>query len=43
MNRPVDDNRALWQEIQDIVRQHQELVVAGQFAAMVMHEINGSS
>ena len=41
MNRPVDDNRALWQEIQDIVRQHQELVVAGQFAATVMHEING--
>jgi signal transduction histidine kinase len=29
------------QEMQDILRHNQELVVAGQFAAMVMHEING--
>jgi signal transduction histidine kinase len=35
------DQRSLEQEIQDIVRQNQELVVAGQFAATVMHEING--
>jgi hypothetical protein len=28
-------------DIQDILRRNQELVVAGQFAAMVMHEING--
>ncbi|WP_348264427.1 HAMP domain-containing sensor histidine kinase [Telmatobacter sp. DSM 110680] len=40
MDRPADD-RNLEQEIQDIVRQNQELVVAGQFAATVMHEING--
>ncbi len=39
MIRPAD--RDLEQESQDIIRQNQELVVAGQFAATVMHEING--
>jgi signal transduction histidine kinase len=29
------------QNVEEILRRNQELVVAGQFAAMVMHEING--
>ncbi len=37
----TDDEPSRRQEIQDILRHNQELVVAGQFAAMVMHEING--
>jgi len=41
MIRPVDDETSLRQEIENIVRQNRELVVAGQFAATVMHEING--
>ncbi|HMG84731.1 MAG TPA: HAMP domain-containing sensor histidine kinase [Terracidiphilus sp.] len=41
MNRPADNDCIQRQEIEDIVRKNQELVVAGQFAAMVMHEING--
>jgi len=42
MIRPASDDRtSLQQEVQDILRHNQELVVAGQFAAMVMHEING--
>jgi signal transduction histidine kinase len=41
MNRPALDQLDPSRETQDIVRRHQELVVAGQFAAMVMHEING--
>ena len=41
MIRPADNDRSLEREVQDIVRQNQELVVAGQFAATVMHEING--
>lgn len=41
MIRPADNDRILEDEIQDIVSQNQELVVAGQFAATVMHEING--
>ncbi len=39
MIRPVDDNHC--EGIQEILRQNQELTVAGQFAATVMHEING--
>jgi signal transduction histidine kinase len=35
-----DDGTKLNQDIQDILRRNEELVVAGQFAAMVMHEIN---
>jgi signal transduction histidine kinase len=42
MMRPaIDDHTTLQHEIEDIFRHNQELVVAGQFAAMVMHEING--
>jgi signal transduction histidine kinase len=41
MGRPAENDRSLEQEIQDIVRQNQEFAVAGQFAATVMHEING--
>jgi len=41
MNQPVEYDVNHSQETQDILRRHQELVVAGQFAAMVMHEING--
>src|ERR1700746_2418609 len=41
MGGSAEDIRGLKEEIQGIVRQHQELVVAGQFAAAVMHEING--
>ena len=41
MIRAAANVRNLEQEVQDIVRQNQELVVAGQFAATVMHEING--
>ena len=42
MNRPVDDESTNFnQDIQDVLRRHQELVVAGQFAATIMHEING--
>jgi hypothetical protein len=42
MTTPANDDRTiLSQEIQDILHRNQELVVAGQFAAMVMHEING--
>ncbi|MGA9584321.1 MAG: ATP-binding protein [Terracidiphilus sp.] len=37
----TEDQPVLQQELQDILRRNQELVVAGQFAAMVMHEING--
>lgn len=33
--------RSVDQDVQDIVRQNQELAIAGQFAATVMHEING--
>ena len=40
MISPASDPGTM-QEIQDILRRNQELVVAGQFAAMVMHEING--
>jgi signal transduction histidine kinase len=36
-----DDRRNLHEEVQGILRRNQEMVVAGQFAAMVMHEING--
>lgn len=39
MNQPVELDHS--KETQDILRRNQELVVAGQFAAMVMHEING--
>jgi signal transduction histidine kinase len=41
MNRPVETELDPSQEAQDILRHNRELVVAGQFAAMVMHEING--
>jgi signal transduction histidine kinase len=41
MIRPASDSGANLGEIQNILRHHQQLVVAGQFAAMVMHEING--
>ena len=42
MNRPVEDESTnLNQDIQEVLRRHQELVVAGQFAATIMHEING--
>ena len=42
MNRPVDDeSTSLKQDVQEVLRRHQELVVAGQFAATIMHEING--
>lgn len=42
MISPVNyDQTSLKEEVQDILRHNQELVVAGQFAAMVMHEING--
>ena len=41
MTRPAEDAHSLWQEVQDMVRQNHELVVAGQFAATVMHEITG--
>jgi signal transduction histidine kinase len=41
MIRAAANDHGLEQEIQEIVRQNQELVVAGQFAATVMHEING--
>jgi signal transduction histidine kinase len=41
MNQPVDIDPNHSQETQEILRRNQELVVAGQFAAMVMHEING--
>jgi len=38
----VDDASAsLTQNVQEVLRRHQELVVAGQFAATIMHEING--
>jgi signal transduction histidine kinase len=41
MIRPAtDDCTNLHEEIEEILRHNQELVVAGQFAAMVMHEIN---
>ncbi len=36
----TNDGFSLKQEILEIARHNQELVVAGQFAAMVMHEIN---
>jgi len=41
MDRPEDNNRNLEQEMQNIVRENQEQVIAGQFAATIMHEING--
>jgi len=42
MTTPASDHRTgPHLDIQDILRRNQELVVAGQFAAMVMHEING--
>jgi signal transduction histidine kinase len=41
MKRPSEDERDPSIEAQEILRRNQELVVAGQFAAMVMHEING--
>jgi signal transduction histidine kinase len=41
MNWPVKDELSASGQTQEILRRHQELVVAGQFAAMVMHEING--
>lgn len=41
MNQPVKHELDRSPETQDILRRNQELVVAGQFAAMVMHEING--
>ena len=40
MNWTIDEERSLKHEIEDIARQNQELAVAGQFAAAVMHEIN---
>jgi signal transduction histidine kinase len=36
-----DDGISLKQEIQEISRHNHQLIVAGQFAATVMHEING--
>jgi signal transduction histidine kinase len=41
MDRPADSELDPSQEAQDLLRRNQELIVAGQFAAMVMHEING--
>ena len=42
MIRPATDDRTdSDQDVEEILRHNQELVVAGQFAAMVMHEING--
>jgi signal transduction histidine kinase len=41
MIRPVDEDHSLRHEVEDIARQNQELIVAGQFAATVIHEING--
>ncbi len=41
MNRPVVHELDSTQDAQDVLRRNQELIVVGQFAAMVMHEING--
>jgi len=41
MNRAVEHQLDHSQETQDLLRRHQELVIAGQFAATIMHEING--
>jgi signal transduction histidine kinase len=41
MNRPVVHELDSTQDAQDVLRRNQELIVIGQFAAMVMHEING--
>src|SRR5579871_133306 len=41
MIQQAENYRDLEHEIQDIARRNQELVIAGQFAAAVMHEING--
>jgi signal transduction histidine kinase len=41
MSQPVEAAIDPFQTNQDILRRNQELIVAGQFAAMVMHEING--
>jgi signal transduction histidine kinase len=42
VTKPATDDRAsVQQEIEEILSHNRELVVAGQFAAMVMHEING--
>jgi signal transduction histidine kinase len=41
MITPVENENLPGQEFEDILRHNQQLVAAGQFAAMVMHEING--
>jgi signal transduction histidine kinase len=41
MNRPVVHELDSTHDAQDVLRRNQELIVVGQFAAMVMHEING--
>jgi signal transduction histidine kinase len=41
MTSSVAEESSLKHEIDDIVRQSQELAVAGQYAAAIMHEING--
>ncbi len=41
MNLSANCEKSLREEIDQIVRQCQELAVAGQFAAAIMHEING--
>ncbi len=41
MSQPVENEFGTVQEIQELVGRNQELVVAGQFAATIMHEING--
>ena len=41
MNQPVEHELDHSQKTQDILSRNRELVVAGQYAAMVMHEING--
>ena len=41
MVRPTEDAQRIWEDVQDFVRQNHDLVTAGQYAAAVMHEING--